>query len=132
MSQQILNSIGLVLGIIGVVVLFFYGPPQPTLETGISIGLESANVIDSSGKTVAQHNAEVSARRQLHDRMSKLGLFLVGLGFAFQLWAAWAPAAQCTTGRRSETFPTASASPPSSAASPSADESHSPTLPPAK
>jgi len=67
MCQQVLNSIGLVLGIIGVVILFFFGPPQPPLEPGVGLGLESATVIDPSGKTVAQHDAEVLARRQLYD-----------------------------------------------------------------
>ena len=103
MRQQIINTIGLVLGIIGVVILFFFAPLQPTLETGIGIGLEDGTVIDSSGKTVAQHDAEVLSRRQHYDCMSKIGLSLVGLGFVFQLLATWVPPAKFTSGRGGKT-----------------------------
>lgn len=74
---------------LGVVLLFIFGPPQPTLESGISIGLEDATPIDSSGKTVAQHNVEVAERRRKHSIMSKVGLILIFLGFALQLCATW-------------------------------------------
>jgi hypothetical protein len=88
-SIQILNSIGLGLGMIGVVILFIFGPPQPALESGVSLGLEDGTPIDASGKTVAEYNREVEKRRRKHSILSKMGLGLIFLGFAFQLWANW-------------------------------------------
>lgn len=88
-SQQLLNSIGLVLGMIGVLIIFRFGPPQPNLEAGVGLGLEDATPL-SDGRTVADHNKEVEALRKLHSRMSKFGLIFVFIGFAIQLWATWA------------------------------------------
>jgi hypothetical protein len=87
---QILNSIGLGLGMVGVIILFIFGPPQPTLESGVSLGLEDATPIDSTGKTVAEYNRDVEKRRRNHSIISKIGLGLIFLGFAFQFWAIWA------------------------------------------
>lgn len=98
---RILNTIGLGLGIVGVLILFIYGPPQPQLEPGVALGLEDATPIDSSGRTVADLNEEVAARRQRHERMSKLGLGLVALAFLFQLGATWAPSAPGYQGQES-------------------------------
>jgi hypothetical protein len=89
-NAQILNSIGLGLGMTGVIILFIFGPPQPSLEEGIGLGLEDGNVVDHTGKTVAQYNREVQKRRRTHSVMSKLGLALVFMGFGFQMWATWA------------------------------------------
>jgi hypothetical protein len=70
MSQQLLNTIGLVFGIIGAIILFIYSPPQPSLEPGVGLRLESGTVV--AGKTVAQHAEEALARRKLYGGMSKL------------------------------------------------------------
>jgi len=86
---QLLNTIGLVLSMGGVLIIFFYGPPQPNLEEGVGLGLEDGTPL-SDGRTVADHDADVRRRRRLHSRLSKLGLALIFLGFGFQLWAAWA------------------------------------------
>jgi hypothetical protein len=86
---QILNTIGLALGMIGVIIIFIFGPPQPTLEHGVSMGLEDSTPIDPTGKTVAEYNQEVEKRRRKHSVMSKLGLALIFLGFGFQIWATW-------------------------------------------
>ena len=87
-SLQLLNSIGLVLGMVGVLVIFRFGPPQPNLETGVGLGLEGGNVLPD-GRTVTAHDRDVKRTRKLHSRMSKCGLALVFIGFAFQLWATW-------------------------------------------
>lgn len=92
MTTQILNTIGLVLGIFGVLFLFKWGPPQPELNTGVSLGLEDATVIDqSTGKAVADRNREVLERKKLHSLLSRFGLILIMIGFGFQLWAVWVP-----------------------------------------
>lgn len=84
-----LNTIGLMLGIVGVGILFRWGPPQPSFERGASIGLER-NTRLSSGKTVAQNDADIAALENHHRLMSRIGLGLVGLSFVFQLFGVWA------------------------------------------
>jgi hypothetical protein len=83
-----LNAIGLVFGIIGVVLIFIWGPPQPSFERGAALGLED-NTKLSNGKTVAQNNADIAAREERYKIMSRIGLVLIGLSFALQLWGVW-------------------------------------------
>jgi len=85
---QLLNSVGLVFGMVGVVILFKYGPPQPNLETGVGFGLEDKNVL-ANGRTVQEHNQDIKATKKHYSEMSKLGLALIFIGFACQLWATW-------------------------------------------
>jgi hypothetical protein len=87
--QQLLNTVGLVLSMVGVLIIFRYGPPQPSFEEGVGLGLEEATRLPD-GRTVADHNRDVDVLRAKHSRMSRCGLILVFFGFAFQLWAAWA------------------------------------------
>jgi hypothetical protein len=87
MNAKCLNTIGLVFGIIGVVLIFFWGYPQPSFDTGVSLGLEPNNVIDAQGTTVAQHNIQVIADRERYVIISRIGLAFVGLGFLCQLVA---------------------------------------------
>lgn len=86
--QPVLNSIGLVSGIIGVALLFRFGPPQPNLEPGVALGLEDGTELPD-GRTVAEHNQDVARRRNRHSVISKFGLVLIAIGFAFQLMAVW-------------------------------------------
>ncbi len=85
---QIINSFGLVLGIIGAGILFKWGFPQPSFEEGVGLGLEDANVLEN-GLTVAENNLRVREEKEQFTRISKLGLALIIIGFAFQLVAAW-------------------------------------------
>lgn len=91
LSAQLLNTAGLVLGMAGAAVLFFFGAPQPRLEPGVALELEDGTPLESSGKTVADFNREVEERRRVFSRRSKIGLALIFAGFALQLWAQWAP-----------------------------------------
>ena len=86
MTSTVLNRVGLVLGIAGVLIIFRWGPPQPQLEEGVGIGMEDGTRLED-GRTVAEHNADVHSLRATHERMSQLGLVLVGLGFGAQLVA---------------------------------------------
>ena len=88
-GYKILNSIGLLLGLVGVTFIFIWGPPQPNLEEGISICLEDNTPIDDSGKTAKDHDNEIKKKRERHKLMSKIGLLLVFLGFLFQFIATW-------------------------------------------
>jgi hypothetical protein len=91
MTSQVLNTIGLILGIIGVSFIFKWGPPQPSFEAGVSLGVEDATPIGDTGKTVADHDREVAVQRRRYTRMSRIGLLLIMIGFALQLCALWIP-----------------------------------------
>jgi hypothetical protein len=79
-----LNTVGLIVGIFGVVLLFVWAPPQPSFQHGASVSLEDNTT--PNGKTVAQNNAKIEPREAHYGRMSQIGLLLIGLGFGFQLW----------------------------------------------
>ena len=81
--ERWLNTIGLVAGIIGVVIIFQFGPPQPNLEPGSALLLE--------GDAVTQQEADKAVERKRYEQMSELGLLLVAIGFVFQLVAVWIP-----------------------------------------
>lgn len=85
---QVLNTTGLGLGMLGIVIIFCYGPPQPSFDEGVGIGLEDSNRL-SDGRTVAQHNADQRELRGRYSLFSKIGLALVFMGFALQLLAVW-------------------------------------------
>jgi hypothetical protein len=72
-----LNTIGLALGIVGVEIIFHWGPPQPDLDPQGKLLLAA-----SVDKTVEQ-------LRNQYEIMSRVGLGLVGLGFVAQLVASW-------------------------------------------
>jgi hypothetical protein len=82
-----LNTVGLLVGTVGVVLLFIWAPQpsfeRPSFDRGASVSLED-NTTLPLGKTVAQKNAEIAAREVHYNRMSKIGLGLIGLGFALQ------------------------------------------------
>jgi len=87
-SAQLLNSVGLVLGMGGVLIIFCFSPPMPDLEHGVGLGIyEGTRLAD--GRTVAEHNADRLRVRTRHLRVSQVGLLLVFVGFALQFWATW-------------------------------------------
>ncbi|MEX3791549.1 hypothetical protein [Paraburkholderia sp. BR14374] len=83
----ILNVFGLGAKMVGVVVLFFFGFPQPTHDEGVGLALQDATPLPN-GKTVAEHNASVRRRRVLYRVCSTVGLALLFVGFVLQLPAA--------------------------------------------
>jgi hypothetical protein len=87
-SAQLLNSVGLVLGMVGVLIIFGFGPPMPDLETGVGLGVEDETQL-ADGRTVAEHNADRLRLRTRHSRISQFGLLLVFTGFALQFAATW-------------------------------------------
>ena len=78
-----LSMLGLILGMAGVLVLFVWAFPQPSFDRGAGIGLED-NTMLSTGKTVAQNNADIVALEQKYRCRSQVGLALVGIGFLLQ------------------------------------------------
>jgi hypothetical protein len=88
MPNQILNTIGLLLNIGGVALLFCFALPQPSFEEGGGLGLEPGTRL-KDGRTVAEHDADVLKLKRQYERRSRLALILIIVGFAFQLFAAW-------------------------------------------
>lgn len=88
-----LNFVGLVFNILGVVIAFFFARPQPSHDEGISTGLELGTFLPEVKMTVAQFNVVVEKRRKRYLLLSNIGLMLMGLGFVLQAIAAWPAAA---------------------------------------
>jgi hypothetical protein len=84
MIAALLNSAGLMLGILGVVLIYEWGPPQPSYELGRYIRLEQSVAI-------AQEELALLKQKAVAWSMSAIGLGLIGLGFVFQLAAVWVP-----------------------------------------
>jgi len=72
LSNKWLNTFGLILGMAGVIIIFFYGPPQPVF----------LSVITDSTNPYAEQKA-------IHEFWSRVGLLLIGIGFLTQLIAVW-------------------------------------------
>jgi hypothetical protein len=88
MASQLLSTAGLIFDMIGVALLFIFGPPQPSFEEGIPLGLEDATPLPD-GRTVADHNADTRARRRRYSAISRMALSLIFLGFLLQLTGLW-------------------------------------------
>ncbi len=84
-----LNTIGLMIGIIGVILLFSWGPPQPKFELGIGIQVEDETVIN--GITAREHDLIIEKRKERFEKMSRRGLGFIIIGFSIQLVAIWIP-----------------------------------------
>ena len=68
-----IGAIGLILDIIGACLIFMYGLPEEISRTGFnSLGTE-------------QEDEDEKAKGKKYDRCSKIGFYLLILGFIFQL-----------------------------------------------
>ena len=88
MCHQIIASLGLILDIIGVIFLFIWGPPTPSMEGSVGLALESGTVL-SDGTKIEDIEKEQLREKAIHSRMSKVGLGLILFGFILQLIAQW-------------------------------------------
>jgi hypothetical protein len=88
LTPQWLNTVGLLLGIAGVVILFIWGPPQPNLDEAVGLALDFGTVL-ANGEKVSDMEEDVRRLKRRHEIMSRIGLGLIGLGFAAQLAAVW-------------------------------------------
>lgn len=78
---------GLVLNMIGVVVVFVFGFPQPDYDLGCVIVVERGTVIDeASGMTEGDLEEKNKILKRWHKACSILGLLYLFAGFGFQLW----------------------------------------------
>ncbi len=72
-----LNEAGILFATVGGVLIFIWGPPQPSFEPGTVL------------YTALRPNAEQNKHR--HKRMSKIGLGIILAGFAMQAAANFPP-----------------------------------------
>jgi hypothetical protein len=87
-AMRYLNFIGLLLGLIGVLFIFVWGPPQPSFQDYVPIAVEPATPLPS-GKTAADIAAKARADRRLYTAMSRIGLGFIMAGFVLQAVANW-------------------------------------------
>lgn len=85
--EETLNTIGLVVNILGVVIVFFYAFPQPKFEAG-GLAVED-NTRMPDGRTAKVHRDEAATKQATYRRWSQFGLALLGVGFVLQLIAVW-------------------------------------------
>lgn len=88
MDSHCLTVFGLVLDIVGVVLLFFYAPPEP--ETYGGQGVEDNNIVGPRGETAGEMRRREAIRRARSRVLSIVGLVLLLIGFVLQLGAQFA------------------------------------------
>jgi hypothetical protein len=83
-----IGSLGLILDISGVVLLFKYGFPQPDFKEGVSLGVEDNTPVtteDDRRITAKEYVDEVQKKKKLYRKIAFLALGLILFGFIFQL-----------------------------------------------
>ncbi|QKC97269.1 hypothetical protein EB231_23235 [Mesorhizobium sp. NZP2298] len=91
MASDILNTIGLTMGMLGVVLIFIWGPPLPDFEESVGLALEDATVL-ADGTRISDIIDSNRRRKSRHKIISSIGLGLIFVGFGLQLAALWLPA----------------------------------------
>ena len=86
--QPIIASIGLGLDIVGVILIFIWGPPMPDMQGGVGIALENGTPL-GDGTIVADEEKKQLQRRKSHTIISRVGLGIIGVGFLLQLISQW-------------------------------------------
>ena len=86
--QPIIASIGLSLDIVGVILIFIWGPPMPDMQGSVGRAVESGTPL-GDGTTVADEEKKQLQRRKTHNIISRVGLGIIGVGFLLQLVSPW-------------------------------------------
>jgi hypothetical protein len=90
MSHQLLSAAGLIANMAGVVVLFFYGFPQPTHDEQAVIAVTAEPHEEmKDGKKAVEVMQEARQRKKFYLSMSVVALILMLGGFGAQLAALW-------------------------------------------
>ena len=77
--ELVINSVGLLLDIAGVVLLFFFGLPSRIKHP------DDLQLMGWGTHVQGLHGASVRAKWDWHQRMSRLGLLFLIVGFALQI-----------------------------------------------
>lgn len=78
-----LTALGLLLNVIGTILLFFFGFPQPDFTEEVGLALED-NTPVGSGLTAKEYGAKVRRKKLAYRTMSYVALSLVLVGFSIQ------------------------------------------------
>jgi hypothetical protein len=91
MYAKILNTIGLVLSIVGTAFVFKWGLSRKAESFGF--GLEDGTLVDTKWGRITVKEAEQKDAQEMSEfrNRSRIGLSLIALGFLFQLLATWIP-----------------------------------------
>jgi hypothetical protein len=83
-----LNTIGLGSNILGVLMLFHWGFPQPEFSGGGALIVEDSNLAPD-GRTYGSVRREAKATFMTYNNLSGMALFLILVGFVLQIIATW-------------------------------------------
>ncbi|EML2677531.1 MULTISPECIES: hypothetical protein [Enterobacteriaceae] len=86
MTPELLNTIGLTSNIFGVILIFFFGLPQPSHDEGVSLGLEDGTPL-GDGTTVGERNVKIRKRKARYKFFAYVALSLMLFGFVLQFLA---------------------------------------------
>jgi len=78
------------MGMVGVALIFFWGPPLPDFDDGVSIAIQPATVL-ADGTKISDIIAANQRRKMRHQVISSIGMVLIFLGFGIQMVAIWMP-----------------------------------------
>jgi hypothetical protein len=81
-----LNAAGLFANMVGVLIAFKYGFPQPSFEEAAPLSAED-NTRMPNGRTVREHGADARKLKLLYSSRSRFALTLMGAGFLLQFLA---------------------------------------------
>lgn len=82
MYSTLINSIGLISDMVGVVILFYFGPPT------LDITRDGYKILPFNPNDDAETEKNKALAKK-HDLFSKIGLGLLFLGFLLQLVSNW-------------------------------------------
>lgn len=87
MTAQLINICGLILNIIGVALVFFFGLPQPSHQESVGRALAPGTPM-GDGRTAGDYAIAAKRKKRLYYVMSHFALSLMVLGLALQLTSA--------------------------------------------
>jgi hypothetical protein len=85
-----LNEAGIGLAMTGGLVIFRWGPPQPSFQDYVSLAVEPATRL-AGGGTAADVARDAEKQKHFYQCMAHLGLGLIIVGFALQAVANFPP-----------------------------------------
>jgi hypothetical protein len=88
MPANPLTSVGLILGMMGVAIIFVWGPPQPFCQEYVAISVEDGTRMPD-GRTAKEHVEDEKRKKKFYRTMASVGLALIFFGFALQLLDSW-------------------------------------------
>ena len=90
-AKTIIGSVGLLLDIVGVLLVFFRAYPQPLFEDGVGVLVieDETPQPEYGGRTTKEVRAEQVRLRKKYKLLASTGLVCLVLGFSLQLWALW-------------------------------------------